>query len=208
MNTDIYKYWRWLIIGLDGKPGLLRFWNRWLIYHTLIGVVIAVLVKTDYQTAEKTLQTTANTVLLPLAGVLIGLSFAWAGNAQSLIQSTEIQELAKFRDGGFVEYVYTYQTAILTILATVIMWGIAGLGIIDSHIPARDFPVLYETIKYTFFIISSISLRECWHVILGTQWLLITQILIVNNSKNVNNKITPTTDTSKESCEPENIKKN
>ena len=42
----------------------------------------------------------AKSILLPLAGIFIGLTFAWGGNAVSLMQSEEIDMLANYRSGG------------------------------------------------------------------------------------------------------------
>lgn len=111
MKNNLLDYWRWFLKGSGGKAGYRRILNRWILSHIGIGFIISYLANID-------LATSANTVLLPLAGILIGLSFAWAGNAQALMQSSEIEELSTHHEGGFVEYVYTYQTAILVILAT------------------------------------------------------------------------------------------
>jgi hypothetical protein len=121
------------------------------------------------------LTTSANAVLFPLAGILVGLSFAWAGNAQALLQSTEIVALSEHHEGGFVEYVYVYQTAILVILITLVAWGIAGLGVFDNCSLNLNAPVTYLAIKWILFSLCSLTIRECWHVVLGAQWMLLAQ---------------------------------
>lgn len=168
MDTSKLSFWHWFFRGSGGRPGLLRFWNRWLLAHIAVGIVLAVLVKADLQTA-------ANAVLLPLAGIFVGLSFAWAGNAQALLQSAEMEEVAKHHEGGFAEYVFVFQTAILTILIALVLWGLAGLGVFDQHSPATEHRIVYNILKAVLFAVSSLTLRECWHVVLGAQWMLLVQ---------------------------------
>ena len=162
INTVTFHFWAWFLKGSGGKPGYRRILNKWILIHLILGFVISLLVKTK-------LQTCASTVLLPLAGILIGLSFAWIGNAQDLLQSDEIIKLSKYREGGFVEYVFAYQTAILTILTTIVIWGLAGLNIFDEVWPTTKSKWLYFIFKNVLFALSSLSLRECWHVVMGVQ---------------------------------------
>lgn len=162
------NYWHWFLNGSGGKPGYRRIVNKWILFHLAIGIVLSILIKND-------LATSANTVLLPLAGILIGLSFAWAGNAQALMQSKEIEELSEHHEGGFVEYVFTYQTAILTILLTLVFWGLAGLNVFDKWISKDYCPKLYFVVKAMLFTLSSLTIRECWHVVMGAQWMLLIQ---------------------------------
>ena len=177
-NSSPFNYWHWFFKGSGGKPGYKRLINRWFPLHLLIGIIISWLV-------EMNLKEAANTVLLPLVGILIGLSFAWAGNAQALLQSEEIAELSEQREGGFSEYVYSYQTAILAILTTLVIWGVAGLGIFDSRWPTPDISIAYYIVKVFCFTLISMTLRECWQVVLVVQWLLLAQkeIRKHNNTK-------------------------
>ena len=62
--------------------------NIWIIFHLFIGLIFAYIVPGK-------LEDISSTILLPLLGILIGLSFAWAGNVQALMQSSEIEELSK-----------------------------------------------------------------------------------------------------------------
>ncbi|MHA7834041.1 MAG: hypothetical protein ACX94A_06120 [Algiphilus sp.] len=117
-------------------------------------------------------------LLLPLAGIFIGLSFAWGGNTQALLQSEEIQSMAKFRDGGFVEYLYTYQAAILLILVSLLFWAVAGLGVFDKVWPTQENEGWYKMVTGVLFFFASATLRECWHVVLGSQALLLARFKI------------------------------
>ena len=116
-KKQLISYWEWLFRGSGGRPGYRRILDKWLLLHIPVGIVLSFLISID-------LQACANTVLLPLAGILIGLSFAWAGNANALLQTEEIEKLSEYHKGGFVEYVFIYQTAILMILVTLVLWAL------------------------------------------------------------------------------------
>lgn len=168
MNDNIFKFWTWFFKGLNEKSGIRSLCNRWLFFQIVIGLFLTYALDVKLEDAGKT-------VLLPLAGILIGLTFAWAGNAQALFQSEEIEELALFREGGIVEYVYKFQMAILIILATVVAWGLASLGLFDRNWPMQNKEWQYNCIKLFLYTLSGITLRECWNIVLMVQWLLLAQ---------------------------------
>jgi hypothetical protein len=175
--TDKFDYWRWFLKGSGGKTGYKRLLlNWWTIVHIVFGLILTFLVKADVKTA-------ANSVLLPLAGIFIGLCFAWAGNAQALMQSDEIEKLSRHHEGGFVEYVFVYQTAILVVLVTLVLWGLAGLGVFESLCSCAGGSFV---VKIVLFFLSSITLRECWHVVMGAQWMLLAQHEIKKKDSNEN----------------------
>lgn len=181
MTSNIeFSFWRWMAKGSGSKPGYRRLVNTWLAFHLAVGTVFALFVSV-------TLATAANTVLLPLAGILIGLSFAWAGNAQALLQASEVEEMTDFHPGGFTEYVFTYQAAIFAILVTLVFWAIAGFEVFDSQWPTPAHKKLYFAAKVFAFTLSSLTLRECWHIVLGAQWLLLSKKRI-RDSRKTNNK--------------------
>jgi hypothetical protein len=166
MNTDIIGFWHWLAKGSGSKPGYRRLIDWWLLFHLIIGIIMALIVRVELAAA-------ASTVFLPLVGILVGLSFAWAGNAQALLQTQEIEDLSERHEGGFTEYVFVFQLAIFIILLTLVLWGLAGLRVFDDLWPTGDQKKSYLTVKSFLFVMSSITLRECWHVVLGAQWMLL-----------------------------------
>ena len=166
------SFWKWFIAGSGAQPGFRRVINRWILIHLGVGVSMAASIPIDLQSA-------ASAVLLPLAGVLVGLSFAWAGNAQALLQTGEIESLSEHHPGGFVEYVYFYSLAILCILITLSIWGLAGLKIFDAVWPTSSHAKTYFGIKLILFTLSSLTLRECWHIVLAAQWMLLTRREII-----------------------------
>lgn len=117
----------------------------------------------------------ARSVLLPLAGVFVGMSFAWVGNAQAILQSEEIERLADQHPGKLEQYVYTYQSAILAILVTLVAWGVAALGALEQPCHWQCPSWAYELAKASLYALASVTLRECWHVVMGAQLLLLTQ---------------------------------
>lgn len=119
------------------------------------------------------LREAAISLLLPLAGIFIGLSFAWGGNAQALLQTREIENISDHKPGGFEDYIFTFQAAILLILTTLIAWGVAGIGIFDLVWPTMEWPGIYGVVVAVLFFLFSVTLRECWHVVLGAQAMLL-----------------------------------
>lgn len=159
------SFWRWLFVGSGAGPGLRRLLDLWLAVHAAVGITMALLVPISLEKAGTGL-------LLPLAGIFIGLSFAWGGNAQALLQTQEMLLLARRRKGGFSEYLYTYQLAVLLILVSLSFWAIAGLGIFDQVWPREPDSWQYKAVSSGLFGLASLTLRECWHVVVGSQGML------------------------------------
>lgn len=168
MNREALSFWGWFFLGSGGKRGFRRLVNAWLLLHLGLGIAVAAVVQVPLSSA-------GNTVLLPLAGIFIGLAFAWAGNAQSILQTDHVEELAEHHPGGFVEYVFVYQNAILVIILTLVAWGLAGLEVFDQSWPTPDRAEAYFAVKVVLFSMSSLTLRECWGVVIGTHWLLLAE---------------------------------
>lgn len=162
------SFWRWLGRGLGGKAGWRKYADRWLLLHLGIGALAAWLLPVSLAEAAKS-------VLLPLAGIFVGMSFAWVGNAQAIIQTPELERLGEHHPNGVADYVYTFQSAILAILVTLVLWGLAGLEIFDQPCPWGCPGWLYEATAGLLFAMASLTLRECWQVVMGAQWLLLTQ---------------------------------
>lgn len=175
------SYWQWLSGRNGRRAGLRRFWNWYLALHLGVGVVIATLVPLSVKEA-------ANTVLIPLASLIVGLCFAWGGNAIALLQTAEIEELAEHHEGGAEEYVFVYQTAILVVMIAIAAWGLGGLGAFTENplALAAWFAPYKQTsgflVKVALYSWSSLALRECWHVVLGVQYML-TAMLQIRRSR-------------------------
>jgi hypothetical protein len=175
MNSSELSYWTWFFKGIDNdRPGVLKLFNScdiWTYTHIFVGITVALL-------SDATLTVAGRTALLPLAGVFIGLTFAWSGNAQALLQTEEILMLSKESRGGIIKYVYTFQTAILTILVTLSLWGLASLEVYDKYIFYEKGLSLYLVVESFLYALSSLTFRECWDVVLSSQKLLISRVKI------------------------------
>lgn len=171
------SFWHWFFVGSGAGPGFRRLFDLWLVVHLAVGITLSLLVPISLESA-------ANGLLLPLAGIFIGLSFAWGGNAQALIQTNEIMQLAGKRKGGFLEYLYTYQLAILLILVSLTCWALAGLGIFDQVWPLEQQSCEYKVLSAVLFSLASITLRECWHVVVGAQAMLAIRLSLREMQRN------------------------
>ena len=165
------------MFGTGNGPGIKRFVDLWLLLHIFVALILSYFLPISLKEA-------ATSLLLPVAGIFIGLSFAWGGNAQALLQTEEIEDVAAFKDGGFSDYVYTFQAAILLILITICLWAIAGLGFFDLVWPVAHKSKAYKIIAFLLFMLSSMTLRECWHVVLGAQSLLLMRFHVRKQKRN------------------------
>ena len=169
-----WQFWRWLLLGLRDRPGYRLLLDRWLVVHIATGILMALLIGVSIHEA-------ARTILLPLAGVFIGLSFAWAGNAQALLKESEIEKVAECHPDGIQTYVYTFQLAILIILITLVAWGLAGLKVFDAEILSNS--VVQTSIEALLYFLASITLRECWHVVMASQLMILSRHNVQNANK-------------------------
>jgi len=120
-----WDYWRWLFLGLTSKPGVLKFVDWWLPFHVFVATQLAIRL-------DDSIKDQATTIVLPLAGALVGLTFAWSGNAQALMQADSLNKMFSKHSDGLKNYLYTFQTAVLCVLVDLVGWGLAGLGLFDS----------------------------------------------------------------------------
>lgn len=171
-----WEFWKWFFIGLKTRSGISKLLlNRWSILHFCAGIGLALWIKMCPQDASQA-------ILLPLAGILIGLSFAWSGNAQVLLQKKAIEKLTNYHPDGIEVYTYTFQSAILVILTTLVAWGLAGLGAFSyQNLEILCALFLIEVSCVLFFIevclyfLASLTLRECWSVVLFSQTLILAR---------------------------------
>ncbi len=78
------NFWKWFFRGATepdscshestdpkhSKPGILAYFDLWFICHLCIGAILMLIVPIEVNEA-------ARSILLPLAGIFIGLTFAW-----------------------------------------------------------------------------------------------------------------------------------
>lgn len=170
-ETGDLHYWVWVRTGSGGRPGYAYILNRYLALHLIVGGLLTLVVPV-------TLKDAASTVLLPLAGALVGAALAWAGSAYAILQAREIAQLAKHAPGGLANYVFLYVTAMFVIFVSLLLWGVAGLGIFEQLFPYATLGLAYEAARVLLYTISSLALRECWHLVYSVQIMLLAQIRI------------------------------
>lgn len=167
-----FSFWYWFF-----KYGLKKFLNWWLVLHLVIATSLSFFIRIKIDEASIL-------VIVPLAGILIGLSFAWVGNAMALLESEEVKKVIQQHEVGLKDYIFTYQLAILLILTSIISWALVGLKI-QAHPYLAYIPTwLKHTFKIYLFFMVSISIRECWQIVMSTQWLLILKAKVkelINN---------------------------
>jgi hypothetical protein len=88
-----WDYWKWFFKGINGQAGIAKFFDRWLIVHAIIAFACAKYIAVP-------LHEVSTTLMLPLASIFIGLSFALAGNAQTLLLSKELKRLFNEHQDG------------------------------------------------------------------------------------------------------------
>ena len=165
----IWQFWRWLFRGLNHRPGYRQFISGWLVVQVAVSVGLALAVEVSIHDA-------ARAVLLPLIAIFVGLSLAWVGNAQALLQEAEIEKLAKYHPDGIWTYVYTFQLAILVMLTTVVFWGLAALGVLSAPFLCHD--GVQFSIETWLYLLTTLTVRECWHVVMASQLLILSRYII------------------------------
>lgn len=164
MNRIDRWFWGWLFRGTSGKAGYHHLLQSWLVLDVLFGAAMTWINPLN-------LQETARIFLVPFAGIFVGISVGWAGHAHTVLRTDELEEIANYVDGGMEGIVWEFQLAILALLVTIVLWGLAGLGIFDPAWRASA----YVGISFLLYTGSSLSVRVCWNVVGNAQRLLVTR---------------------------------
>ena len=177
-----WQFCKWLFRGLRSGPGYRQFISAWLIVQVAVSVGLAAAVEAPIHDA-------AQAVLLPLIGIFVGLSLAWVGNSQALLQASEIEKLAEYHPDGILTYVYTFQLAILVLLTTVVSWGLAALGVFGA--PFMSHAVVQFGIETGLYLLTTLAVRECWDVVKSSQLLVLSRYVIRKYDKQDSDGRTP-----------------
>lgn len=176
-NTNNIKesisFWSWFFKKNDG--GLYRIFDYRIIYDLLIGFLLTVFIETS-------IVNVARTILFPLFGLLIGMTFAWLANATSILQTNEIRKLSEKKEGGIKSYIYIYQTVILVVLTVMSLWSIIAMKFMYSLFINTNIIVI-DIIKTMAYSSLSTVIRFCWQGSLGTQKFLIIRTKIIEEIK-------------------------
>lgn len=113
----------------------------------------------------------ARSIAMPGAAILVGLAFAWAGRSASLLQDKAFSKFI-IEDGPPAEgYVYSFQLAILTVIAFVVIALSLIAGGVDISLGSQRADDIAN--KTLLIFAGSLALRECWGVILFVNKLTI-----------------------------------
>ena len=165
------NFWLWLLKGSGGKRGVGHLISWSLLIHIAVGLSLGHFV-------DKRLDVVADTVFLPLAGILVGLTFAWGGNAQAVLQTSQIRRMARHTEGGLADYAGYYQLAILLVLITLAAWGVGAMGLFEGLAP-RPTPTLpYRCVAALLYFLTSLTVGECWGVVDSARMLLLARTTI------------------------------
>ncbi len=169
MDDSRRTFWKWFFLRGDTAPGATRLFDFYLFVHLAIGLVVATL-------AAPGLAAAATVVLFPLAGVVIGLAFAWGANSVAMMQTPEVEELGKHRAGGVEEYLRVFQLAVLVVLSVIVGWGLCGLGVPQAALAPLVGTSAGGAVRFlgraAMYAASALAVRTAWEVVVGTQELL------------------------------------
>ncbi len=89
------------------------------------------------------------------------------------MQSDEINVIADYNLGGMQVYAFRFQAAILFLIITMVCWGLAGLNVFEPLREKHSLKFIYAIIKIILYFLISLSLRDCWHVVMGAQSMIL-----------------------------------
>lgn len=148
------------------------------IVHLFIGLAVTYLTKTTIE------QALTQEIILPVLGIMIGLTITWAGNATNLITTDTAILLARRHENGFQDWIFTFQLSILVTLITTIYWILISLNIdinilrkilLETGIETESIENLkasYHFARTTIaFTLISVTIHEGWSCINGTTHL-------------------------------------
>lgn len=155
--VKVRTFWQWLFKrDAQGDFGF----NNLVDWQNLLGLVVSL---ATALLANHSAANISSGLALPIAAVLIAVSFAWAGRSTSLLQDKEFSEFIIENGAPPEGYLYSFQLAIgVALISLIVSASIANkifLGTTGS---------LYvdEAINRFFLVFSSwIAARECWGVI-------------------------------------------
>lgn len=168
------SYWAWFFDKDDGCPGVKVLLNRWALVSLIVGGALAYFV-------TKPVAEVSQQVLLPMIGVLVGLTFAWGGNAQALIQTEEIRLISKLEKGSTKYFVGYYQTAILLILISLASWMFASFDVRVSY--GERFLWVPNFLEALLYALTFMTFIECWAVVDSARKLLLARELLLDRGQ-------------------------
>ena len=134
-------------------------------------------------------------VLIPISGILFGVTFAWVGTATALLSDPLVERVIASTREGIAAYIYRFQLSVLISLVTVVSWGIASaelsvnsFGPIFTLVPDEVTNISSEMELYLtelfLFSLSSLCIRISWQTIIGSHALLLSRNVAITQQQN------------------------
>ena len=158
------SFWAWMRDRSE-RGGMKRWFNWTLVVHTIIGVALAYVVPGE-------LADRAKSVVLPLAGVLVGLTFAWAATAISVVSSPEFRRIMAGSSQGVRGTANYFQLAIFVVLGSTLLWAFVGLGPFSAW-PGAPVEIVNRIAAAFLFAVTSLAIAECWSAVNLTRLTLL-----------------------------------
>lgn len=162
-------FWHWFASGEgEGSSGYTYYMDWGLTVDAVLGLGLMYL-------SPIPLAEAARTFLLPVVGIMIGISFAWVANANAILHTPEIEGVARRMRGGLVGVVWEFQLAVLLLLMILVLWGLASLRIFDITWPTPGRYVWYSVTEVVLYGSASFAVRVCWRIVRDVQNLFVTR---------------------------------
>ncbi|RYH00210.1 MAG: hypothetical protein EON58_01105 [Alphaproteobacteria bacterium] len=165
MEEEGLGFIEWMVKGVDGQPpGWHNLKPGWPI-HLGVGIGLGLLCGPNICEG-------ASKAMLPLIGALVGLTFAWAGNANALVQTPEFQKIRRTAKIPIQEYMNYYQLAIILLVAVSILWTVVGFGPFG---PSKHSDWINRFASMPLFACTSLAIGEAIGVVNFARYKLIAR---------------------------------
>lgn len=171
MQSEIKTFWSWFVHGTGGRRGCARLISAWLFVDLCVGIAAAA-------TVQIPIRELARDALLPMSAIFVGLSFSWAGNALSILQSDEAIALSGRHPGGLYDYVFPFQLCILVLLLVAGLWLMALIQPAPVVTFMGALPYGAHVSLVLLFASASLAIRISWQAISGANLLLLARVKI------------------------------
>lgn len=179
-EIQVRSFWHWLFWrdqqGDRGIENLVDWGNA-------VGLILALAFGV---LSTKSAVLVSSGLALPIAAVLIAVSFAWAGRSTSILQDKEFSEFIIFNGAPPEGYLYSFQLAFAVALFSLLVSGAIAKEIYFASTGSERAD---ESInRFLLIFLSWVAARECWGVIsfsnkLAIQFYEVRRKKIQSNSK-------------------------
>lgn len=166
MRNNRLDFWHWFFVGNGYKPGYRRLVDKYTIIDAIVGIILT-------STVSVTLKDAAAIILLVLIGIFVCSSIYCSLVLREFGTKETTLFLEKHR-GGVTEHFFILQTVALVMLGCIVLWGLAGLGILANVIATES--IVYIGVSLVLYAMLSLSVRTCWEATSYAHHILFTKI--------------------------------